>query len=198
MIPVERPPEAISLCPVEELAEAVHLVIKTSAREAEELAPEVRQPGRFGGEEDVASFDRGASGVEPDLLVLQRRDGTIPNAIAVMAFLDQRFPRGGVLDEHLVGLPPVTVPEHLVLEVRVIQPFTVDIEEPPFAAIEPPCRADGEVGPGIGRHACIPALDDHLVLIALEWFIVGTKPLPAQRGAIRGDRVLLILAVESG
>jgi hypothetical protein len=53
MFAIKRPPEADPDRPVQELAETVDLVVVASPWKALQLAPELRQPGRFARQKDL-------------------------------------------------------------------------------------------------------------------------------------------------
>ena len=60
VVPPKGPPKPGACRPVEELAEAVYLIVKMAAGEPLEFTFESRQPWRLCGEQDVAGFHRRA------------------------------------------------------------------------------------------------------------------------------------------
>jgi hypothetical protein len=75
MIMVQRTPEPVADRPLQELAEAVGVVVVAAAWEALELALELREPGCIAGKQDTSLLDRSTGCPKPDLLVFMGHDG---------------------------------------------------------------------------------------------------------------------------
>ncbi len=71
-------PEARALGPIQELAEAIDLIIVAAAGKALQLALKFWEPMCLAREQDIASLNRGTGRVETDFLVLFRANKEEP------------------------------------------------------------------------------------------------------------------------
>ncbi len=104
--------------PIEELGQAVDLVVVLAGGDLQDLVLKVLQPGGTFGQEHVARLDLGAWGQHARHLVALGRDADRPYGAFAPQLLDQGDARARVLDEDRVGGVPFGLGHDPTLEVR--------------------------------------------------------------------------------
>ena len=113
----------------QELRERIHLIIMAAIGESQNVGLEVTQPGRPGGQQNLARLDPGGLAVHADLLVFPGRESNRVHYPFVAQILNELDARAFIFDDHRVRFVALLCAHDPGFQPGVIQPDTGDLDE---------------------------------------------------------------------
>ena len=185
--------------PLEELRDAIDLVVVPSTREGEQLVEEGGEPRRLFRQQHVTGFEARRLRFHAHPLAAFRHDADRPwkpVCRIVPQILDQLQPRPGPLDQDGPCLVSECEVNDLASERGELDPGAPDIEEIELLLLDGPGGADRPVIALVGRRRDVPALHDPDPGTARGGSVIGPEPLALDEVAFGRNGALLVLCGE--